>query len=565
MRPLLALASALALVALAPSASALEYEPNNVETPPNGLLVPINSGPSEVQLNAFFTSRGEGIDWINDAHTTPNAFSPVCGFTATYVLNQAGSQFGLAWYNETGTAPLATDLHILVPAGSAVGTMFTGTSIQSDPAYLGGTVGFALMGGETHYTNDAYGTVCTDTSVCNPAGPWITALIYASTVTPNAFYVAFEDGGTSADGWNNDGDFNDDVFFVTGIECLGGGQLCDTGLPGICADGITQCAATGTTCQQVSQPTTETCNGLDDNCDGMVDNGAICPTGKVCLQGSCVGSCGAVAPCPSGRVCSSGYCVETSCVGVTCPSGQVCAEGTCKAPCDGITCPNGEVCRVGACVDPCAGVTCGANEVCTQGVCTTTCNCLPCASGTTCNTTSGQCVAAACATVTCDAGAYCASGSCVDDCAGAVCPTGQACQAGACVNLPDAGKDAGGSDAAGDAATTSNDAGHKDATAADAHSSADAGHAKGSDAGEHADAGHGKDAGHVGSEAAQGDGGSGAAGSSSGCGCRVAKESRGGRTGLWALGLLGIALARRGARRAVKGRRVRGSDVRARG
>jgi hypothetical protein len=247
-------------------------------TEPNGLAVPINSGPSEIQLNAFFASRGEAIDWINDAHTTPNTFSPLCGFTATYVLNQAGSHFGLAWYNDTGTTPAAADLHQLVPPNSPVGTMFSGTVIRNDPAYTGGLVGFALVGGETHYTNPAYDTLC---SGCNPPGPWITALIYASTVTPQAYYICFEDGSTSANSWNNDGDFNDDVYFVTGISCAGGGQTCDTGMPGICAAGLTQCSATaasGTTCQQLNQPApTETCNGLDDNCNGQTDEGAIAP------------------------------------------------------------------------------------------------------------------------------------------------------------------------------------------------------------------------------------------------------------------------------------------------
>ena len=59
----------------------------------------------EIRLDAFFAMKGEPIDWQTDAHATPNAFSPLCGFTATFVLNQAGSHFGLAWYNETGTAP----------------------------------------------------------------------------------------------------------------------------------------------------------------------------------------------------------------------------------------------------------------------------------------------------------------------------------------------------------------------------------------------------------------------------------------------------------------------------
>lgn len=32
----------------------------------------------------------------------------------------------------------------------------------------------------------------------------------------------------------------------------------------------------------------ETCNGVDDNCDNIVDNGAICGPGKECSSGRCV-------------------------------------------------------------------------------------------------------------------------------------------------------------------------------------------------------------------------------------------------------------------------------------
>src|ERR1019366_5433575 len=109
-------APALSLVATAASAV----------TEPNGLAVPIDSSP-ETQLYTLFSNRGETINWKTDAHTAPNQFSPLCGFTATYVLNQAGSHFGLAWYNDTGTVPTAAELHQLVAANSAVGTTFSGT------------------------------------------------------------------------------------------------------------------------------------------------------------------------------------------------------------------------------------------------------------------------------------------------------------------------------------------------------------------------------------------------------------------------------------------------------
>jgi MYXO-CTERM domain-containing protein len=497
-------------------------------TEPNGLQVPQPAPSNETSLNVFFASRGEAVDWQADAHPTPNSFSPLCGFTATFVLNQAGSHFGLAWYNETGQKPAANQLHVLVPANSPVGTMFTGTSIKNDPAYAGGLIGFALVGGETHYTNASYDNVCTG---CNPAAPWVTALMYASKNTPNAYYICFEDGATTASGWNNDGDFNDDVFFLTGITCAGGAQPCDTGKPGVCGPGLTQCSATGTTCQQLTQPAPmETCNGLDDDCNGQVDEGDICPAGQVCDHGTCVAKCGTGEfICPGNLVCNAaGYCVDPQCSTVTCPAGQVCVAGACKAPCDDIVCPFPTVCRVGKCVDPCAGVTCASGEVCDQGVCVPTCDCAPCPTSTACDTTSGSCVDPLCVGTICPGMQHCQAGNCVDNCMGAKCPAGEICQMGACVTDPNAGGSSGSSGSSG----VFVGAGPGGTTAT----------------GMSGTSGSGKSSGAGADTGGAGGAGGGAPGSSGSCGCRVG-ERDGVSEGLVGAGLLALAAAWRRRRR----------------
>lgn len=422
-----------ATLALAPVARAQITEPN-------GLVVPgPSSTPSETSLASFFSAQGEAIDWIADAHATPDVFSPLCGFTATFVLNEAGSHFGLAWYNADGlsAAPAPGDLHLLVPAGSAVGTSFTGTSIRMDPAYTGGHIGFALVGGETHYSQRQWNNLC---SGCSTPAPWVTALIYQSTTTPNAYYVGFEDGGTSASTWNNDGDFNDDVFFITGVTCSGGGAACDTGMLGVCAEGVQQCTDGGSlSCVPVVPSSTEVCNAVDDDCNGTVDDGSgLCATDFVCDHGTCVHACnGGEFACNGGLACSAdGFCVDPACATVTCPAGSVCHAGVCRAPCDGVTCPFGSVCRIDRCVDPCATVTCPSGQSCDAGVCRESCTCSPCATGLSCDATSGRCLDPACATTTCGAGTHCAGGTCVDDCAGATCPPGQLCTAGGCVADP---------------------------------------------------------------------------------------------------------------------------------
>ena len=62
------------------------------------------------------------------------------------------------------------------------------------------------------------------------------------------------------------------------------------------------------TCQAgdcVPTPGTEICNGLDDDCDGMVDVDAECPAASVCIEGACRRACDPEVefPCPPDFVC----------------------------------------------------------------------------------------------------------------------------------------------------------------------------------------------------------------------------------------------------------------------
>ncbi|MCC6899751.1 MAG: putative metal-binding motif-containing protein [Polyangiaceae bacterium] len=51
------------------------------------------------------------------------------------------------------------------------------------------------------------------------------------------------------------------------------GQPCTTGQNGACSFGTGQCTNGVSTCSQLVQPGTEVCNGIDDDCDGNVDEG----------------------------------------------------------------------------------------------------------------------------------------------------------------------------------------------------------------------------------------------------------------------------------------------------
>ena len=260
------------------------------------------------------------------------------------------------------------------------------------------------------------------------------------TIAPNRFYFAWEDtfDTTSAD-------FTDLVTAVDGVECSGAGVPCTTGKLGACALGITICSqGSSLSCNQIVQPQPETCNGLDDNCDGTVDNGATCPTpGDVCSNGQCVGFCSLENPCTGGLSCNSanGMCVDPKCVGVTCNADQVCTGGQCETACNGVVCPYGQTCVNNACINLCAGVACPSGEACRDGVCfagCASCGGITCDAPLSCDSTSGACVDLSCASP-CPSGTFCSSGACVPTCSGAVCPGGAACTNGSCAAPPTVG------------------------------------------------------------------------------------------------------------------------------
>ncbi|XXY17664.1 MopE-related protein [Sorangium sp. So ce216] len=118
-----------------------------------------------------------------------------------------------------------------------------------------------------------------------------------------------------------------------------GGDPCDTGHPGECGFGWLTCDGGALQCAQETPPMTETCDGLDNDCDMAVDEGA-------CLAANGA-ACATAAQCQSGN-CVDGYCCNTACGG-TCQacnvSGSIgsCASyaantdpaNECAADCDG--------------------------------------------------------------------------------------------------------------------------------------------------------------------------------------------------------------------------------------
>ncbi len=268
------------------------------------------------------------------------------------------------------------------------------------------------------------------------------------------------------------------------------GDPCDDGELGACrGTGTLVCNGTGTglTCAITdpgATPTAEVCNGLDDNCNGAIDEGISCTPGctptsptDLCngLDDDCDGAfeeddpvvgtpCGMsnMSPCMLGEnVCVGGtiVCVgavdpmaeqcngiDDNCDGVPddqaqCPVMTSCIEGGCRLPCepDEFPCPAGFRCEMTAegdfCV-PSACATCAPNEICQNDMCVDPCEDVTCGAMETCRF--GVCVD--CDVLGCPSNQICLQSQCVPDpCAGVDCttgctdPEGCSCNDGACV------------------------------------------------------------------------------------------------------------------------------------
>ena len=150
-------------------------------------------------------------------------------------------------------------------------------------------------------------------------------------------------------------------------------------------DGLTDCDA--------QTPMVETCNGLDDECDGETDEPALvdgdyvnlCDDGNDCTQDKCLGADGCaneileVGDCSDGNPCTvADHCALGNCVGdpVECDDDNPCTDnvctdtGGCEYPVNEEFCDDGDPCTVadhcddGSCVGVSVPCDCQTDEDC---------------------------------------------------------------------------------------------------------------------------------------------------------------------------------------------------------
>ncbi|MHC4837584.1 MAG: MopE-related protein [Planctomycetota bacterium] len=123
--------------------------------------------------------------------------------------------------------------------------------------------------------------------------------------------------GDVEDGCEGCAESNDGVEACDGVDndCDGtvdeGGAECETGLPGVCGSSVTVCDGEDEVCEGPSEPPDESCNGLDDDCDGSTDE-AFDLTTDPAHCGACDNTCAldnAEVACIEGG-CTIALCAE---------------------------------------------------------------------------------------------------------------------------------------------------------------------------------------------------------------------------------------------------------------
>jgi hypothetical protein len=196
------------------------------------IQVPVPSTNGEVSLQQYFTAQGEMIGLGASGERRARRVLAALRFHghARDERVDGGERPGLVQRARRSERRPTALYPLLPPSARVTGQTFMGSDIRQSPDYAGGLIGFALTnasGLAVYYSEYRRNPNLHALHGCRPTGAqqmpgyWRMMLAYPSTKQRSSYYLGFEDWPNANDSsWqDNDGDFQDKVFLVTGVSC----------------------------------------------------------------------------------------------------------------------------------------------------------------------------------------------------------------------------------------------------------------------------------------------------------------------------------------------------------
>ena len=201
--------------------------------------------------------------------------------------------------------------------------------------------------------------VCAD-----PAHAGVTSCVSHQVVCTGANIIK---PGERAETCNN---VDDDCDGVVDNNPTDVGALCGGGLFAPCKKGSMQCVNGALSCVGAINPTAETCDGIDNDCDGVIDNNLDANTfGKPCSVPAAP-PVGATSPCKAGVLsCVGGVQQCKGAVGPTGTSDTCGVDANCDGTLTGQPDLKTDVHNCGACGNDCYAGAVHSNWACVNGAC----------------------------------------------------------------------------------------------------------------------------------------------------------------------------------------------------
>jgi len=383
----------IALSCLAPAGSpagAITYNPGDViyvayKNNPSGAEYIVDLGPVSLFTAATttFTLTGPTASDLNTivGATAPNIFVGLFGVLdpnnqdALFAANGPKDDFALLNSSFIGAVQQVesfgdglASFGSAVPSGALDAVSFPSAEQHSYQASLNGSFQGSL-GGNVAWNVEARLSSGTGIRIATP----LKIHAYTGQNNPVAgtsarqcigFFTLNGDGTIS---YSPDHDCN----FIPDDTCTGGGAACSTGQPGACAAGTQTCASGSLQCVPNVSASSEICDNLDNDCDGIVDDFATsCGLGACASTGTCTAGADSCVPgTPAAETCDG---IDNNCDGSldegnpggggVCSTALpgICAAGTTSCQNGGLRCapdhaPRTETCN--ALDDDCDGVT----------------------------------------------------------------------------------------------------------------------------------------------------------------------------------------------------------------